>query len=143
MDALIYCIFLFCILTPLVLSIIIPMFRKHYKTTDGIINYDIYMRKFVYKTALKRDDIIDTLSKQDDIEELNCRFDFECNTVVISEYGSHREYFFYIEEYDGFSILKLNQTSVFAMPSHVPFKLNPFIVSRLQAELVPFSQYSF
>ena len=143
MDALIYCIFFFCILTPLVLGIIVPMFRKHYKITDGVVNYDMYMRKFVYKTALKRDDIIDALSKQDDIDELSCQFDLESNTVVISEYGSHSEYFFRIEEYDGFCILRLNQTSVFAMSSRVPFKLNPFIVSRLQAELLPFSQYTF
>lgn len=27
--------------------------------------------------------------------------------------------------------------------SHISFKLNPFITSKLQAEIIPFSQYSF
>lgn len=143
MDALIYAIFFFVILIPLVLGMVAPMFKKHYKTTDAVMNYDIYMRKFVYKVPLKRDEIIEALRYTDDIDELSCNFDAAQTTVVISEYGSRREYFFYIEEYDGFSILKLEQTSVIAMSSHVPFKLNPFIVSRLQAEPVPFLQYNF
>jgi len=29
------------------------------------------------------------------------------------------------------------------MQSHLPYKLNPFFVSKLQAEIVPFSQYGF
>ena len=143
MDALIYAIFFFVILIPLCLGIVVPMYKKHYKTIDGGMNYDIYMRKFVYKVPLKRDEIIEALSFTDEIDELTCSFDAVRHIVDISEYGSHREYFFYIEEYDGFCFLKLEQTSVFAMSSRVPFKLNPFIVNRLQAELVPFSEYAF
>jgi len=29
------------------------------------------------------------------------------------------------------------------MQSHVPYKLNPFLVNKLQAQIVPFSQYEF
>lgn len=143
MDALIYAIFFFVILIPLVLGMVAPMLKKHYKTTDAVMNYDIYMRKFVYKVPLKRDEIIEALRYTDDIDELSCSFDFERSAVVISEYGSSREYYFYIDEYDGYSILKLEQVALIGMSSHIQYKLNPFMVSKLHARLVPFSQYAF
>ena len=47
MDILIFFVFFFLILIPLVLGMIIPIYKKHQETTNGIINYDPYMRKFI------------------------------------------------------------------------------------------------
>ena len=52
MDILIFEVFFFLILIPLVLGMIIPIYKKHQETTNGIINYDPYMRKFIYKVNL-------------------------------------------------------------------------------------------
>jgi hypothetical protein len=101
------------------------------------------MRKFVYKVPLSRDEIIRILKTANAIDTLSCSLDFEKSLIVFSEYGSRREYYFHIEEHSGFSILKLEQTSLIVMSNHIPYKLNPFMVSKLQAEIVPFSQYGF
>ena len=143
MEFLLFVLFFFVILIPLVLGIIIPIYKEHSKVTGGIINYDSTMRKFVYKINLSSQEIINLLNKKNDIDELSCAFDFEKSVVRFSEYGSHRDYYFKIQECSDFSILKLEQVALLGMQSHVPYKLNPFIVSKLRAEIVPFSQYGF
>ena len=143
MELLFFAIFFFVILIPLVLGIIIPVYKKHSSVTGGIINYDSTMRKSVYKINLSYQQAVDLLSLKNDVDELSCTFDFEKAIIRFSEYGSHRDYYFQIQECSGFSILKLEQVELIGISSHVPYKLNPFIVSKLQAEIVPFSQYGF
>jgi len=145
MKFMFFAIFLFAILVSLVSGNIIPTYKSHYKATGNIINYDATMRKFVFKVNLSSEDIINLLKIKNDIDELSCTFDFDKSVITFSEYGSHRDYNFQVQECNGFSILKLEQVSLIGMSSHVPYKLNPFMfmVSKLQAELIPFSQYGF
>jgi len=143
MEFLLFAIFLFVILVPLVLGIIIPVYKKHRSVTGGIINYDSTMRKFVYKINFSCQQAVDLLNAKNDFDELSCTFDFDKAIIRFSEYASHRDYYFQIQECSGFSILKLEQVELIGMQSHLPYKLNPFFVSKLQAEIVPFSQYGF
>ena len=99
--------------------------------------------KYVYKIYMSRDQIINTLKNTTDIDELSCDFDFERSTIKFSEYGSQKEYYFQIQECDGISILRLEQVALLGMQSNIPLKLNPFLVSKLQAEIIPFSLYGF
>ena len=141
MEFLFYMIFIFVIVLPIVLGIILPIHKKHNKATGGVVNYDSSMRKFVYKVYMSKEEIINSLITTNDIDDLTCKFDFERSVIRFSEYGSSREYFFEIRECDGFSILQLDQVSLIGMQSHIPYKLNPFLVSKLSAEIIPFSKY--
>ena len=139
----IFVAFFFLIWIPLILMIIIPIYKKHNKTKGNIVNYDSMMRKYVYKVYMSREQVINKLKSTTTIDELSCDFDFERSVINFSEYGSHKEYYFQIQECDGFSILKLEQVALIGMRSYIPYKLNPFLVSKLQAEIIPFSQYEF
>lgn len=143
MEHLFFVLFFFLILTPIVLGNIIPIYKEHSKITGGIVNYDSTMRKFVFKINLSNQEVINLLNIKNDIDELSCTFDFEKSVIRFSEYGSHRDYYFQVEEYDNFSVLKLEQVALIGMQSSIPYKLNPFMVSKLQAEIVPFSYYGF
>ena len=143
MEILFFSVFFFLIFIPLVLGHVIPIYKNHGKVTGSVINYDSSMRKFVYKINLPCQQIIDLLNAKNDVDELSCTFDFDKAVIRFSEYGSHRDYYFQIQECNGFSVLKLEQVALFGMKSSVPFKLNPFIVSKLHAEIIPFSQYGF
>lgn len=143
MEFLFLVLIFFLIIIPFVLGIIIPIYKEHNKVTGGIINYDSTMRKFVYKINLSSKEIIDLLNTKNDIDELSCAFDFENSIIRFSEYGSHRDYCFNIQECSDFSILRLEQVDLFGMQNYITYKLNPFIVSKLRAEIVPFSQYYF
>ena len=117
--------------------------KKHREVTGDNVNYDSFKAKFVYKTNLKREDIIQLLCNGNEYDDITCEFDSSNSIMKFSDYWSNREYFFSVKEYDGFSILRLEQVSFFGMKSHIPYKLNPFMVSKLQAEIVPFSEYGF
>ena len=135
--------FFFLLLIPLVLAITIPIYKNHYKATNNVVNYDSMMLKFVYKVCMSSEQIINELKNTSDIDELSCEFDPERSVIKFLEYGSSREYYFKIHECDGFSVLRLEQVTLLAMQSSIPYKLNPFLVSKLRAEIIPFSQYGF
>ncbi len=140
---LLFWIFFFFVMFFLILGIIVPIYKNHRKVTCAIINHDSTMSKFVYKIYLSKKEIINLLKTKNPVDELSCTFDFEKSVIRLSEYGSHRDYYFEIDEFSDFSILRLEQVSLFCMQSFVPYKLNPFIVNKLQAEIVSFSQYGF
>ena len=143
MGLLIFVAIFFLFSIPLVLAIIIPVCQSHKKATGNVINYDSMMRKYVYKVDMSREQFINTLKNTTASDELSCDFDLERSVIKFSEYGSSREYHFQIQECDGFSILRLEQVALLGMSSHIPLKLNPFLVRKLQAEIIPFSQYGF
>ncbi len=143
MEIWFFSLFFFVILLPFVLCIIIPIYKNHSKVTDSIINHDSTMRKFVYKINFSNQEIISLLNTKSDVDELSCTFDFDKSVIRFSQYSSHRDYYFRVQECDGYSILRLEQVALVGMQSHVPYKLNPFMVSKLQAEIIPFSQYEF
>lgn len=129
------------ILVFLVLEMFIPTYKNHQKATAGTINYDLTMRKFVYKVNLSGDDIIHKLTTKNIGDNLVCSVSIDRSVLLFSEKGSEREYYFHIQERSGFSIFRLEQTALVGMQSHIPYKLNPFMVHKLQAELIPYSQY--
>ena len=143
MGFLLFGIFFFIILVPLILGIIIPIYKNHSKVCGGIINYDSTMRKFVYKVNLTYKQTVDLLNTKSDADELSCTFDLDKAIIRFSEYGSHRNYYFQVLKYSGFSILRLEQVELIGISSHIPYKLNPYMVSKLNAEIVPFSLYGF
>ena len=131
------------------LGALIPKYEKFAKATGSVVNYDRYMTKFVYKVYMPKEEIISSLKIMNVKDELSCTFDFEKTTVLITDIGQwgslgpgpRREYFYEIQEYDGFSILKLSVTTIFHERNQICFKLNPFMVSKLNAEIIPFSKY--
>ena len=143
MEFLPFVLLFIVILFTIVLGTIIPIYKNHNSVTKGVVNYDSTMRKFVYKVNLSNQQVIDLLNTKRDVDELSCTFDYEKSIVRFSDFGSHRDYYFQHYECSGFSILRLEQVELIGMQSHIPYKLNPFIVCKLQAEIVPFSQYGF
>lgn len=143
MEYLWFVVLFFVVLIPLVLAITIPIYKEHSQTTKNAINYSVDMRKFVYKVSMSKQEILDTLSRNSVIDELSCALDLERSTIKFSEYDSSRKYSFEIQEYEGFSILRLSQNSLIEMQSHIPYKLNPFLIKKLNAQIVPFAAYRF
>lgn len=132
---------LLAFLALLIAGYAIPIYKDHKKATGGVINYDPSMRKFVYRVNLPYRQILETLQTKNGTDELSCTF--EQNVLRISEYGSHRDYYFRVQECDGYCVVRLEQVEAFGMKSSVPYKLNPFMLSKLQAKLLPFSRYGF
>lgn len=119
----------------------IPMYKNYWNATNGIVNHNPTLTKFVYKVYMSKEEIISSLKIINVKDELSCAFDFERNIIIFSGLEIFKKEFFYeIQECDGFSILKLRQATLYGSPNFV-FKINPFMVSKINAEIIPFSQY--
>ena len=116
--------------------------RKHKESTEGIINHDSLMRKFVYKVYLTRNEIIGILLSVCSGDKLVCKFDSDLSTMVFSDILNSEAYYLVTEKQGDFSILKLERIAGHSK-SQIKYKLNPFIVSKLKAEALPFSEYEF
>ena len=139
----IFLIFSAAFLLLIVFGYVVPIYQKHSQASGGIMNHEGGMRKIIYQVHLQYDDVVRLLSVQNDLDELTCEFDLDRSVIKFSEYGSCRTYYFRVQPYEGFSILQLEQVASVGMKSHVPFKLNPFLVEKLGAKIVPFSEYGF
>ena len=134
----------FALVAPGVIYAGISMHKQHSQATGNIINYDVFMNKFVYKIPLTKAEIISKLSDRNDAGELSCTLDPERAVIVFSDFNSSKDYFFYIQEQDGFSVLQLKTVSAVSMHrNYIGWKLNPFMVDKLHAQIVPFAQYGF
>ena len=142
MEYLFYIMF-FVIFSVLSLGIIIPIFKKHYKTTGAIINYNATMSKFVYKVNLKSDDLIEKLKCKNIDDELSCTIDLANSVMTFSDDNDTREYHYCIQESSDYSVLKLENVSLISMKSQIPYKLNTYMVRKLHAEMLPYSDNSF
>ena len=134
---------MFVLIAPAVIYTGISVHKKHYQSTGNIINYDAFMNKYVYKVPMTKSEIISTLNVRNVADELSCTLDLERAVMVFSNYDDSIEYFFCIQEQDGFSILMLEKVSAMHTRCHIPCQLNPFMISKLHAEIVPFGQYAF
>ena len=142
-------VFLFCWILSIFFEIkfILAMYEKHKRDMDNVINCDRKMSEFVYKVYMSKEEIINSLKIMNIKDELSCTFDFDKDTVLITDIsrlgssGPRKEYYYEIQEYSGFSILKLSVVSLFGDQKAIGLKLNPFLVSKINAEVVPFSQY--
>lgn len=134
---------MFALVAPAVIYTGISLHKKHSQATGDIVNYDAFMNKYVYKVPMTKSEIISTLNVRNVADELSCTLDLERAVIVFSDYDDSMEYFFCIREQDGFSILMLEKVSAMGMRSYIPYKLNPFMVNKLRAEIVPFEQYRF
>ena len=134
----------FMLVVPAVIYAGVSMYKEHSQATGKIINYDAFMNKFVYKIPLTKAEILSKFSEQNNTGELSCILDLEISVIVLADLNSREEYFFHIQEQDGFSILQLETVHVFSMhQNRIGWKLNPFMVDKLHAQIVPFAQYGF
>lgn len=142
MEYLFYILF-FVIISVLSLCTIIPIFKRHHKTTGAIINYNATMSKYVYKVNMKSDDIIEKLKCKNIDDELSCTIDLANSVMIFSDDNDTREYHYCIQESSDYSVLKLEKVSLISMKSQIPYKLNPYMVRKLHAEMLPYSDNSF
>jgi len=138
MGAVIFVIFSLLTILLIVLGHNHPITKAHIDATGDVVNYDQFMRKFVYRVNVSHQRAVELLNTVNAADELSCTFDFENSIIRFSEYGSHRDYYFQILEHNGYSVLRLEQVERIGMKGTVPLKLNPFIVAKLQAEVIPY-----
>ena len=121
----------------LIFDKIIPTLRQYHKVTT-IRNHNMFMTKFIYKVDLSELDIFCLLNQKRADDDLSCSFDYDRRVITFSYNTSAVEYSFQIQKQDGYSLFRLEQIDVTSSKTAISYKLNPFIVGKLRAELIPY-----
>ncbi len=141
MMAFVICLFVF--LAFVVALILIPMYKSYRKTVENAVNHDPEYRTFVYKIAMTEKEIIHELSTKNHLDELRFDFDMEFGKYVVkisADGGQPIKYFYEILTRGDESLLRLTiAQTVVPKYSSVAWKLNPFMIEKLNAEIVPFA----
>ena len=127
------------IVVPIVLGILVPVVKKHSKVSVAVVNHDSAMREYVYKVCMPSEKIVDALKQKNEWDEIWCDVDLSRSTIKLLKYGQSQEYCFEIREFENYTILNLKSLNV--IQNTMMYELNPFIVNKLNAEIIPFEQY--
>lgn len=141
----IYFLFIILLCGGIVLLYYIPVYKKHRLYTNKGVNYDSLMRKFVYKVKMNRQEILSALGIRNIHDELKCTLDVVNSKIAFVDddlgYIGPIEYIYTIDEYGGFSILRLEQVLSIHSSRTISLKINSFMVRKLNAEIVSFKMY--
>ncbi len=142
MDFLFFAI-LFAVVFVVVLSKIIPIFKNHYKVTNGVTNYDSGMRKFVYRVTCSPVDVIYKLTNPGNKEQLKFDYNSDNDIMYISDSTYRFKYRIRFRECEGYNVVMLERVCYLVKQSYIPYMLNPHIVEKLNAEIVPYDKFKF
>ena len=137
----VFFLFFFLILTPLVLLMVYPKCKKHYEATGNVTNYNGDMSKFVYRVELTKEQILERLKIPNYNDGLH--YELKDDEITFSDYGSpDSTWQIIVEEYKEITILRVNKLG-FILPSqsYIPIKMNPFWANKCDAKPIPFSDY--
>ena len=132
------------------LALVIPIvifhekerYQSYKKHSNGILNHDASLRRFVYKTDKSADEIWDALKRPNIHTPMKYRFNDADRTVVFcSELPDGYldiTYRLYVSEYEGYSILKVVQADHLLEKNKYALLQNEFWCKRLDATPIPY-----
>lgn len=127
---------IFIIALIIVLAVVlIPYFEalsKNKKASDGIVNYDVFMRRFCYKIQMTQEEIFKALSVPSVLDEIEYQFDANEAVIIFTVYNTKLKYRLSITEFSDYSILKAEKIDMFSKGPE-PNLINPFWVRKLNA----------
>lgn len=117
--------------------------RELHKVSKSVVNHDNFMREFIFKIDKSEEEIISILSAENKSDFFSCTLNQNEKTMTFYEFAGKNEYRYDIQDFGDNCILRLKQTSCFSDIRDVLYKLNPFIVKKLNAEIIPYSKDGF
>ena len=128
------------IVIPIALYIIFkPMFRQN-KLLNGIVNYDTFMRKFVFCISLTKEDFYAQLKVHNINDILEYSLNEDCSVITFTMYNMKYSYKIIVDDFRGAIILRVEQIQP---TSKVAFFINEFFIKKFNATPLEFEKYSF
>ena len=125
---------LFCLV---LFGIVIPICKRHREATNGVVNYNADMTRFVYKVYAGKEEIIRLLQTDNIADEVTFRVNMNNGIMTVYEKeGVYQEYYYTILEYTAYSVLRLQKVKFIDRQSYIQLKLNPSIIRKLPSESI-------
>ena len=133
------CIFIIIVI-PIVLYIIFkPMFRQK-KLLEGIVNYDAFMRKFVFRIECTKEQFYSQLKAHNANDVLEYTLNDDYSIIIFTMYNMKYSYKIMADDFNESTILRIEQISLTSKPA---FYINEFFIKKFNAKPLEFEKYSF
>lgn len=131
------------VLVPAVLYLIFKPTFQQCKLLNGVVNYDIFMRKFVFEIAFTKEEFFSRFEIYNVNDVLEYDFDEQNSVVTFKRYNAEFPYKIEIDEFKESIVLRVEQIPLVMAKGNVPYYINEFFVKKFNAKPLEFEKYSF
>ena len=136
----IFVIMFVVVVIPIALYIIFkPMFRQN-KLLNGIVNYDTFMRKFVFRIEITKEEFYSRLKIRNINDVLEYSLNEDCSVITFTMYNMKYSYKIIVDDFNESIILRVEQIQITSKPA---FRINEFFIKKFNATPLEFEKYSF
>ena len=136
----IFVIMFVVVVIPIALYIIFkPMFRQN-RLLNGIVNYDTFMRKFVFRIEITKEEFYSQLKIRNINDVLEYSLNDDCSVITFTMYNMKYSYKIIVDDFNESIILRVEQIQITSKPA---FRINEFFIKKFNATPLEFEKYSF
>ena len=133
-------IVVFVVMIPIALYLILKPVFKHNKLLNGIVNYDTFMRKYVFSVALGKEEFYSQLKIPNVQDVLEYTLSNDDTVITFRLYNGKYPYKINVDAFNESIILRVEQLSANSKPA---FYINEFFVKKFNAKPLDFEKYKF
>ena len=133
-------IVVFVVMIPIALYLILKPMFKHNKLLNGIVNYDTFMRKYVFSVALGKEEFYSQLKMTNVQDVLEYTLSNDDTVITFRLYNGKYPYKINVDAFNESIILRVEQLSANSRPA---FYINEFFIKKFNAKPLDFEKYKF
>ena len=133
-------VIVFVVIIPIALYFILKPMFKHNKLLNGIVNYDTFMRKYVFGIALKKEEFYTQLKTPNVYDVLEYTLSEDDTVITFKMYNGKYSYKINIDIFNESIVLRVEQISINSRPA---FHINEFFIKKFNAKPLDFEKYKF
>ena len=136
----IFVIILIVVVVPIAICLVFkPMFQQR-KLLNGVVNYDTFMRKFVFQIDFTKDGFYDQLKKKNINDILEYYLNDDISEITFVRYNMKYSYKISLDEFNESIILRVEQIP---MVSKATDLINEFFVKKFDAKPIDYQKFGF
>ena len=133
-------VIVFIVMIPIALYLILKPMFKHNKLLNGIVNYDTFMRKYVFSVALDKEEFYSQLKMPNVQDVLEYTLSNDGTVITFMLYNGKYPYKINVDPFNVSIILRVEQLSLNSKPA---FYINEFFIKKFNAKPLDFEKYKF
>ena len=130
----------FVVMIPIALYFILKPMFKHNKLLNGIVNYDTFMKKYVFSVALSKEEFYSQLKMPNVQDVLEYTLSNDGTVITFRLYNGKYPYKINVDAFNESIILRVEQLSANSKPA---FYINEFFIKKFNAKPLDFEKYKF
>ena len=118
-----------------------PIYKENRRVSGNTQNHDWQYTRYVFRAPMPKEQVLQALAVRSEIDDLVCKVNTAESILTFSWYHDSREFYFVMEDTPEGCLIFLKAIPNLLCGNQIPQLLNPHMVRKLNAVLLPYSQY--